>query len=84
MNVLDDRKIVEIWLTRAERDDPALNASLKDIYAEYKQKKYTVAVFQSGDRDLYRSTLDLLAYNKKRGAELEVQREKRQRTAMER
>jgi hypothetical protein len=84
MNVLDDRKIVEIWLTRAERDDPALNASLKDIYAEYKQKKYTVAVFQSGDRDLYRSTLDLLAYNKKRVAELEVQREKRQRTAMER
>jgi hypothetical protein len=84
MNVLDDRKIVEIWLTRAERDDPALNASLKDIYAEYKRKKYTVAVFQSGDRDLYRSTLDLLAYNKKRVAELEVQREKRQRTAMER
>lgn len=84
INVLDDKKIVEIWLTRAEQEDPALNASLKDIYAEYKQKKYTVAVFKSGDRDLYQSTLDLLSYNKKRVAEIAVQREKRQRAAMER
>jgi hypothetical protein len=84
INVLDDKKIVEIWLTRVEQENPALNASLKDIYAEYKQKKYTVAVFMSGNRNLYQSTLDLLSYNKKRVAEIAVQREKRQRAAMER
>jgi hypothetical protein len=84
VNARDESKIVEIWLTRAEKHDPALKAGLQDIYDKYKQKKYTVAVFQSGERELYQSTLDLLAYNKKRTAELAVQRAKRQRTAMER
>ena len=31
-------------------------------------------MFESGDKDLYQGTLDLLAYNKKRMAELEVRR----------
>lgn len=84
MNVRDESKIVEIWLTRAEKDDPALKAGLQDIYDKYKQKKYTVAVFQSGEGELYQSTLDLLAYNKRRVAELQVQQEKRQSAAMER
>jgi hypothetical protein len=70
INVPDTGKIVEIWLTNAEKNDTMQDASLKDIYAEYKQKNYTVAVFKSGDCGLYRNTLDLLVYNKKRAAEL--------------
>lgn len=54
---------------------------LKDIYAKYKKKKYLVAVFESGEKDLYQGTLDLLAYNKRRCAELEMKREKKQRSA---
>ena len=78
MNVLDDKKIVEIWLTKAEKNDPDLRAGLKEICAEWKKKKYTVGVFESGEKDLYQSTLDLLAYNKKRLAELEVRKEREQ------
>ena len=47
----------------------------------YKKKKYLVAVFESGEKDLYKGTLDLLSYNKRRFAELEVQQEKKQRAA---
>ena len=74
MNVLDKTKDVEIWLTKAEKNDPQLRAQLKDVYAEWKKKGYFVTVFESGEKDLYQGTLDLLAYNKKRLAELEVRR----------
>ena len=81
MNVSDDKQLVEIWLTNAEKKDLALREGLKDIYDMYKKKKYLVAVFESGEKELYRGTLDLLSYNKRRCAELEVQQEKKQRAA---
>ena len=76
MNILDDKKIVEIWLTNAEKKDPALQESLQAIYDKYKKKKYMVAGFESGEKELYQGTLDLLIYNRRRCAELEVEREK--------
>ena len=39
MNVRDDQKLVEIWLTNAEKIDPVLREGLKEIYAKYKTKK---------------------------------------------
>jgi hypothetical protein len=85
INVRDEQKLVEVWLTNAEKNDPAVRERLKPLYAEYKQKKYMVAVFESGGRDLYQSTLGLLAYNKKRIEEMAVQREKKPRSvSMER
>ena len=79
--VKDDRKLVEIWLTNAEKQDRGLRESLKGIFDKYKRKKYLVAVFESGEKELYRETLELLSYNKRRCAELEVQREKLLRAA---
>ncbi|MCD7801411.1 MAG: hypothetical protein LUH09_00620 [Clostridiales bacterium] len=81
INVRDDKKLVNVWLTNGEKNDPQIQAQLRELYAKYKEKKYLVAVYQSGSRDLYESTLALLAYNKKRVAELDVQREKRRRAA---
>lgn len=69
----DDTKLVEVWLTNAEKNDPQIQANMKHLYAEYKARKYMVAVFHSGERDLYQSTRDLLVYNKKRCAELAAQ-----------
>ena len=82
MHIKDEKKMVEIWLTNAEKKDPQLREKLKDVYAKYKKKKYLVAVFESGEKDLYQGTLDLLAYNKRRCAELEMKREKKQRSAV--
>ena len=81
MNVKDDRKLVEIWLTNAEKIDPVLREGLKEIYAKYKAEKYMVAVFESGRGNLYENTRDLLLYNRRRSAEKEVQQEKTQRAA---
>ena len=82
MNVRDDKQLVEIWLTNAEKKDLALREGLKDIYDKYKKKKYLVAVFESGNGDLYEQTRDLLLYNRQRLAEQEVQREKSQQMTM--
>ena len=76
ISVRDAQKIVEVWLTNAEKNDPAVAARLTPLYRAYQKKKYTVAVFQSGGSDLLGCTRDLLRYNRKRVAELEALREK--------
>ena len=76
MEIREQSKIVELWLTREEKDDLAFRESLKPIYQKYKDQKYLVAVFLSGEEDLYQQTRDLLLYNRRRLAEKEVQAEK--------
>ena len=76
LKVHENTKIVEVWMTNTEKNDPAVQAKMKELSASYKAKKYTVAVFLSGGGDLYRSTRDLLAYNKRKCAEMAVQRAK--------
>ena len=76
ISVRDAQKIVEVWLTNAEKNDPTVAARLTPLYRAYQKQKYTVAVFQSGGADLLGCTRDLLRYNRKRVAELEALREK--------
>ena len=78
MEIIQDeaKKLVQVWLSRKEAEDEAVQNQLKLKYAIWKKQKYMVAVFRSGTEDLQRNTLDLLAYMKKRCAELAVQREK--------
>ena len=76
MEIREQNKIVELLLTREERDDSAFRESLKPIYQQYKDQNYLVAVFLSGEEDLYQQTRDLLLYNRRRLAEKEVQAEK--------
>ena len=75
----DQKKLIQIWLTRAESQDENLQRRLKSMYPKWKKDKYLVAVYHSGKEDLFESTLALLAYNKKRCAELTVQRAKGQK-----
>lgn len=77
----DAKKLVQVWLTRQEGENSAVQERLQPMYAQWKQQKYMVAVFHSGQEDLKENTLALLAYNKRRSAELAVQREKKRRTA---
>ena len=64
MTVRDDERIVEIWLSNHEKANDKLGKSVQPIFDEYKQKKYKVAVFQSGSRDLMDSTAGLLLHNR--------------------
>ena len=73
ISINDERRTVEVWLSKSNH---TVRQRLKPLYAEYAGKKYTVAVFMSGSQDLYSLTSDLLCYNRKRIAELEVEQEK--------
>ena len=64
LNIRDDERIVEIWLTNREKTNEKLRDSLKPVYDKYREMKYKVAVFQSGSRDLTDSTAGLLLHNR--------------------
>lgn len=76
IDVFDNQKIVAVWLTKAERNDERVREKLRELRAEYKAKKYTVAEYQSGDGALHTSIYELLRYNKLRVAERETERAK--------
>ena len=63
--VQEEKKIVEVWLTKEEKTDAKLRESLKPLYKKYHVQKYMVAVFLSGNGDLEQGTRDLLIHNKK-------------------
>ena len=60
----EEKKIAEIWLTRAESDDPAVDARLKPFYKECKDHKYLAVVYRSGRESLLETTKDLLRHNR--------------------
>lgn len=57
LHIWDDKKLVEIWLNSEEKKDDHLREGLKDVYAQFKAQKYLVAVYESGEGDLYQGTL---------------------------
>ena len=76
VEIHESKKILSVWLTQEESVNEALKEQLKPLYTEYKQRKYTVAVFQSGKEDLPDLTSVLLKYNRRLSAEREVKAEK--------
>lgn len=74
INISDKTKLVAVWLSKEEKQDTILLEKLKLLYEEYTAKKYLVAVFKSGERNLADATSDLICYNRQRLAQLEVQK----------
>ena len=64
INVRDDDRIVEVWLTNREKTNERLRMSLQPLFDEYKDKKYKVALLQSGNGDLADYTAGLLLHNR--------------------
>ena len=60
----EEKKIAEIWLTKAESDDPAVEARLRPFYKECKDHKYLAVVYRSGRESLLETTKDLLRHNR--------------------
>ena len=60
----EEKRIAEIWLTKAESDDPAVEARLKPFYSECKAHKYLAVVYRSGRESLLETTKDLLRHNR--------------------
>ena len=72
MQIHEQSKMVELWLTQEEKNDPVFREGLKPIYEKYRAQKYLVAVFLPGEEDLYQQTRDLLVYNRRKLAEEQV------------
>ena len=60
----EEKRIAEIWLTKAESDDPAVEARLKPFYKECKDHRYLAVVYRSGRESLLETTKDLLRHNR--------------------
>ena len=60
----EEKRIAEIWLTKAESDDPAVEARLKPFYKECKDHKYLAVVYRSGRESLLETAKDLLRHNR--------------------
>ena len=60
----EEKRIAEIWLTKAESDDPAVDARLKPFYKECKDHKYLAVGYRSGRESLLETTKDLLRHNR--------------------
>jgi len=75
IEVIEEKKLVCIWLTRAESSNEQLNESLKQLYKKCKEKGFFVAVYRSGTEDLLESTSALLIYNIRRSEELRREQE---------
>ena len=60
----EEKRIAEIWLTKAESDDPAVEARLKPFYKECKDHKSLAVLYRSGRESLLETTKDLLRHNR--------------------
>ena len=74
--IYPEKKIVSIWLTKAESENTEIQNVLKPLYKQYLSQKYLVAVFHSGSQNLCEATRELLRYNRRLTAEREVWAEK--------
>ena len=70
--VQHETKIVEVWMTKAEQLDAGIQSRLKPLYAAWKAKKYLVAVFHSGEKNLSACTSALLLHNQTVAAQQEL------------
>jgi len=71
VNINNNAKRVNIWLTKVESGNPELQATLKQLYKIYKAQKYLVVVYESGTENLEDLTRELLLYNRIRLQELD-------------
>lgn len=63
MNILEKAKIVEVWLTNEDQQQPATDIEVRKICSEWGSRKYRVAVFRSGNKDLFSSAEGLILNN---------------------
>ena len=76
IDIHPEKKLVCIWLTKAESADASAQEQLRPLYDRFRKQKFLVAVFRSGGQDLTDLTSELLQYNRRLLAEREVQSEK--------
>lgn len=75
IDIHEEKKVVCIWLSRAESADAGIRETLKPLFQEYKSRNYTVALYHSGGQPLPEATGALLVYNRRLFAQRELRAE---------
>lgn len=65
LEIDEKKKTALFWLTNAEREDKTLRSLLEEQYTDFKRQKYLVAVFFSGEQDLFEKTEGLVMHNRR-------------------
>ena len=60
LDIHPEKKLVCIWLTKAESADTSAQEQLGPLYDRFRKQKFLVAVFRSGGQDLTDLTSELL------------------------
>ena len=63
IDVLEDKKRVEIWIANNEQDDKT-EFTLSKTVKQYSEMKYFVVIFRSGGGDLFKNTEALILRNR--------------------
>ena len=64
VNVLEQKRRVEIWLTNADSENDEILEAVEQIKKEYRTRRFFTVVFYSGAGDLLANTELLLSHNK--------------------
>lgn len=59
----DTARVAEVWLSRADQQNPEIRKKLARFCAEQKSRKYQVVFFESGTKSLVEVTKALLSFN---------------------
>ncbi len=76
LEVSEKDKIAYYWLSKEEKADDKLRASLQPQYKDWNKKGYAVCTFLSGTGDLVELTKELLIHNKEVIAEQRVRKQR--------
>ena len=63
VNINEKEKIVELWLTSKENAQANLPQNIEKLIEKYKEKKFRVCMYQSGNEDIKINLLNLLLNN---------------------
>ena len=63
IDINDKDKIVALWFTNKENPQINLPRNIKEMMEIYKQKKYKVCMYQSGNDDIKTNLLNLILNN---------------------
>ena len=63
INVNEKEKIVALWFNSQENPEQNLPTNIEKEIENYKQKKYRICMYQSGNEDIKNNLLNLILNN---------------------
>lgn len=72
INRNEEKKIIEIWLTNQDQENPAIKTITEEIIYYWHQQEYLPVIYRSGKGDLYSNIKPLLKHNREYSAKKSI------------